>query len=326
MDPSVTSMVHEVRRVDPPFEWSPTTPTGTPAEIRAVLDRAEESDGAAALDEAALLALRHRGLTGSTMLVTGDPVAGVAWLREGDLAVVVDPAARGAGRGRALVAAAAAHGLPDGLTAWSHGNHPAAAALAQEFGFERVRDLWVMRRSLDDLPPLPDVAAAGRGVVVRAFRPGQDEEAFLAVNAEAFAHHPEQGSLARADLEQRMAEAWFDPAGFFVAEALPGDGPETATDPTDAPAGLVGFHWTKVHHGERPVGEVYVVGVSPRAQGGGLGRLLTLTGLHHLAGRGLREVLLYVESDNAPAVAVYSRLGFAHAAADTHVQYRRAGR
>ena len=60
-----------------------------------------------------------------------------------------------------------------------------------------------------------------------------------------------------------------------------------------------------------------------REPGRGLGRLLTLAGLHHLEGLGVEEVLLYVESDNAPAVAVYSRLGFEHAPADTHVQYRR---
>jgi mycothiol synthase len=113
-----------------------------------------------------------------------------------------------------------------------------------------------------------------------------------------------------------MAEPWFDPEGFFVAEAR--------ADGAGAAAGdLLGFHWTKVHPGEPPHGEVYVVGVSPRAQGLGLGRLLTLTGLHHLAARGLREVVLYVESDNAPAIAVYSRLGFTHADADTHVMYRR---
>jgi mycothiol synthase len=51
--------------------------------------------------------------------------------------------------------------------------------------------------------------------------------------------------------------------------------------------------------------------------------VLTLAGLHHLTGLGVDEVLLYVESDNGPAVAVYSRLGFGHADADTHVQYRR---
>jgi mycothiol synthase len=164
-----------------------------------------------------------------------------------------------------------------------------------------------MRRPLDvDLPPLWDV----EGVDVRTFRPGQDEDAFLALNAEAFAHHPEQGRMTRADLDQRMAEPWFDPAGFFVAEAVDDHS-------------LVGFHWTKVHDGDPAYGEVYVVGVSPRAQGSGLGGLLTLTGLHHLARLGLAEVILYVEADNAPAIAVYTRLGFAHADEDTDVMYTR---
>jgi mycothiol synthase len=110
-----------------------------------------------------------------------------------------------------------------------------------------------------------------------------------------------------ANLARRMAEPWFDPAGLLVAD----DG-----------SGVLGFHWTKQH--DDRTGEVYVVGVSPQAQGRGLGTVLTLAGLHHLAGLGVEEVLLYVESDNAPAVAVYSRLGFEHADADTHVQYRRA--
>ncbi len=310
-------MTHQVRRVDPAdFDWS--APSGVAAELRAVLASAEAADGAAALDEAALLALRHRGVAGSALLVTGEPVTGAAWLRAGDLAVVVAPEARGEGRGGALATAALAGTEGDDLTAWSHGNHPAAAALAGRLGFDRVRDLWVMRRPLapGTLPPLGTVD----GVAVRTFRPGHDEEAFLALNAEAFAHHPEQGRMTRADLDQRMAEPWFDPAGFFVAEHQPA----RTTDPADGARGLVGFHWTKVHDEGHPHGEVYVVGVSPRAQGSGLGRLLTLTGLHHLAARGLDEVVLYVESDNAPAVAVYSRLGFTHAAADTHVQYRRA--
>ena len=60
-----------------------------------------------------------------------------------------------------------------------------------------------------------------------------------------------------------------------------------------------------------------------REQGGviALGRVLTLAGLHHLTGLGVAEVLLYVEADNAPAVHVYSALGFGHDASDTHVQY-----
>ena len=109
--------------------------------------------------------------------------------------------------------------------------------------------------------------------------------------------------MTRADLARRMSEPWFDPDGFFLAEA---DGR------------LVGFHWTKVHGGG--IGEVYVLGIDPAAQGRGLGRLLTLTGLHYLRDRGLDCVLLYVESDNPAAVAVYERLGFAVVASD--VLYR----
>ena len=107
-----------------------------------------------------------------------------------------------------------------------------------------------------------------------------------------------------------MAEPWFDPAGLLVATADGADG-----------APMLGFHWTKQHSAD--LGEVYVVAIAPEAQGRGLGRTLTLAGLHHLAGRGVSEVLLYVESDNLPARKVYERLGFTHAASDTHVQFTR---
>jgi mycothiol synthase len=290
------------------FRWADET--GVAAQLRRVVDTATAADGRAPLNEAALLHLRHHGLRGSALFVAGDPLTGFAWVHgDGDtpeIDLVVAPEDRGVGIGAAL-ATAAAGSLTGRAAAWSHGNHPAAAALAATHGFDRVRDLWVMRRPLDvDLPPLWDID----GIDVRTFEAGRDEEAFLALNAEAFAHHPEQGRMTRADLDERMAEPWFDASGFFVA---------VSTGSED----LVGFHWTKVHDGTPPRGEVYVVGVSPRAQGSGLGSLLTLTGLHHLADRGLPEVILYVEADNAPAVAVYTRLGFAHADEDTDVMYLR---
>ena len=292
-----------VTRVAPTdFDWS--SDHGPAAAVRRVVELSSAADGTAPLDEAALLALRH-GRSTSPLWVAG--AHGFAWLHDGGLHLVVAPPARGHGVGGAL--AAAATSVPGPLTAWSHGNHP-AAALARRYGFDRVRDLWVMRRPLADLVSTP--GDDGHEVDVRTFRVGEDEEAFLALNADAFAHHPEQGRMTRADLDERMAEPWFDPAGFFLASR---DGR------------LVGFHWTKVHAAtaQHPAyGEVYVVGVSATAQGGGLGRRLTLTGLQHLASLGLHEVMLYVEAENAPAIAVYRRLGFTHTAEDTHVQYARS--
>jgi mycothiol synthase len=281
------------------FDWS--TGTGPAAVVRNVVELSAAEDGAAPLDEAALLGLRH-GLGSSALWVAG--ADGFAWLHDGAVDLAVAPAARRHGLGSQLLTAATTDAAGP-LSAWSHGNHPGAAALAARHGFDRVRDLWVMRRSLGGLPALPEV---DDGIDVRTFEVGRDEEAWLAVNAEAFAHHPEQGGITRADLDERMAQPWFDPEGFFVATR---------------DQELVGFHWTKVHDETPPYGEVYVVGVSPDAQGGGLGKRLTLTGLHHLASRGLAEVILYVEADNAPAVAVYQRLGFTHAPEDTHVQYAR---
>ena len=144
-------------------------------------------------------------------------------------------------------------------------------------GFDRARELWQMRRSLYASLPRAEVP---EGVALRTFRPG-DEDAVLAVNAAAFAEHPEQGRWTRADVDARIAEDWFDPAGLFLAERADG-GPDDGE--------LLAFHWTKVHgathhrhgdgapHGHDPIGEVYVVGVSPAAQGRGLGRLVTLVG------------------------------------------------
>jgi mycothiol synthase len=192
---------------------------------------------------------------------------------------------------------------------WAHGDLPAAAGFAAAAGFSRARELWQLRRTLrgaDAALPEPQFPA---GVTVRAFVPGQDEDAWLGVNARAFAHHPEQGAWTKADLELREAEPWFDPEGFFLAER---DGV------------LIGFHWTKVHPegpDGSPEGEVYVVGVDPAGQGGGLGRALTVAGMRYLQAQGLGHVMLYVDGDNTPAGRMYTALGFSRWSTD--VMYRR---
>ncbi|RYP85272.1 mycothiol synthase [Nocardioides guangzhouensis] len=277
------------------------TTTDSAAQGRDLVERVRQAsraaDGHDPLDEQAALLLKHRGLAAARMWVTGN---GFALVHEGALDLAVAPEARGRGEGATLAAAVADSGA-DVRTAWSHGDDPAARAIAARHGFAATRELWVMRRPVTEpLPPLES------DVAIRGYRPA-DEADLLRVNAAAFAHHPEQGSMDAAGLAERMAEPWFDPAGLLVAH----DGER-----------MLGFHWTKQHDAD--LGEVYVVAIAPEAQGAGLGRMLTLAGLHHLAGHGVREVLLYVESDNHPARKVYERLGFTHAASDTHVQFTRS--
>ncbi|MFD3891773.1 mycothiol synthase [Streptomyces cellulosae] len=277
--------------------------------VLALLDEAARADGQQAVSEQGRLQLRGGEREGvqHLLLSVGEELVGYAQLEDTDpveppaAELVVHPAYRGQGHGRALgTALLAASGKR--LRVWAHGGHSAARHLAQVLGLTLFRELRQMRRPLANLD-LPDPVVP-EGVTVRTFEPGRDDAAWLALNAAAFAHHPEQGSLTQRDLDDRKAEPWFDPAGFFLAERE---------------GRLVGFHWTKVH-AEEGLGEVYVLGVAPDAQGGGLGKALTTIGLRHLAERGLPTAMLYVDADNKAAVSVYERLGFV--THETDLMYR----
>jgi mycothiol synthase len=314
----------------------------TAAEVAEVLDlmrAAGDADGAYPLSEHVVLHLRQGGdvravhllsrydgeLVGYAHVDTTDPVEGAA------AELAVHPLYRRRGLGRALVTEAMAVAdervgdgsgsrragpaepesstSPGRLRLWAHGDHPSATALAMRLGFERWRVLWQLRRSL--FAPVPEPTFPP-GVSVRPFRPGADDARWVALNAAAFADHPDQGHWTVHDLHIRMKEPWFDPAGFLLAQRDP-DGE------------LLGFHWTKIHgaarvapadagpqpHAHEPIGEVYVLGVSPAAHGTGLGTALTLAGLRHLRGRGLDQAMLYVDETNTRAVALYQKLGFA---------------
>lgn len=289
------------------------------AQVPELLDAAEQADGVGPVSEQAELVLRHPRKSVVHLGVTGDSgkLLGYAQVDTSLLPATVEgavhPAHRRSGIGALLRDAVQATAGRGGSLVWAHGGHPGARALAASSGAERVRELWQMRRLLSgpgapELPPtnLPD------GLRLRPFVPGQDEQAFLAVNAAAFRKHPEQGAWRWADLKARMGESWFDPMGFLLVE-------------DEATGELLGFHWTKVHPaapGRLAAGEVYVVGVHPGAQGHGVGGAVTRAGLHHLAavrddqGQPLGEALLYVEADNEASLKVYRKLGFEVAGVD----------
>jgi mycothiol synthase len=267
--------------------------------IKEMIAAAKSTDGVAPVGEQVLRAL-SQDRTRHLVALDGDAVVGfldLAPATDDDPAMaelVVHPHARRRGIGSAMARAALAEG-GEGTRIWAHGDLEAARATARAVGLEAARELLQMRRPLTDLPPV----RIPSGVRIDTYRGADDDADLRRVNNAAFAWHPEQGGWTDADIAERRAEAWFDPGGLFMA--------------FDEETGqLLGFHWTKVHSDD--LGEVYVVGVDPAAQGRGIGATLTLIGLHHLADRlsasSQPTVTLYVEADNSAAVNTYRRLGF----------------
>ncbi|CAB4335411.1 MAG: mycothiol synthase [Actinobacteria bacterium] len=276
--------------------------------VKQLINVATTHDDLAPLSEHVLIHLHHGGDEADehTLAWLNDELVGYLHLDQTDrvagpvVELVVHPDFRRKGIGSALISEARSRAKESRLRLWAHGELDSAYQLAASLGFAKSRELWQMRRSL--LAPIPKFVGVN-DVVIRPFVPGQDEDAWIAVNAQVFEDHPEQGQLTRADLDIRMSEAWFDPLGFLLAEQR---------------GEIIGFHWTKIHggqtssHGHPEMGEVYALGVRPAARKSGLGRLLTIRGLEYLRDKELSAAMLYVDADNVAARKMYETLGFSH--------------
>lgn len=176
-------------------------------------------------------------------------------------------------------------------------------AIATSLGLHVDRRLLMMEVALP--------TTTSTALVVRPFRVGIDEEAWLEVNNAAFAAHGEQGGWDLATLHQRQAEEWFDPRAFLLHER---DGR------------LAGFCWVKMHPATdtAPTGEIYVIAVHPDFHGLGLGRDLTVAGLQFMSSQGAADAMLYVDATNTAAVGLYRSLGFE--TAHTEQSYLRPAR
>jgi len=292
------------------------TPEQTARVIQITLDAAIV-DEMAPLSEHVLIHLHHGGDSHDEHLIAVDQtgeIQGYLHLDATDavegpvLEVVVHPEARRNGIGKALVQAALDRTSDSRIRLWAHGELSSAYGMAEILGFEKSRELWQMRRSL--FAPFPKAQFSSE-LVIRSFAVGSDEDEWLKLNSQVFADHPEQGRMTREDLDVRMSEAWFDPAGFLIATRA---------------HKMVGYHWTKVHggqgtHGHSEIGEIYVLGVAPSERGTGLTKALSIRGLEHLRSQGLAAAMLYVDADNKAAIGLYESLGFAHW--DTDVMFRK---
>jgi mycothiol synthase len=165
--------------------------------------------------------------------------------------------------------------------------------LAEKAGMNPGRELFQMRRTL---PLEEELSSRIEPGFTRSFVHPGDAAAWLEVNNRAFASHAEQGDWDLDTLAARTREPWFDADGFRIAEVE---------------GRIAGFCWTKMHPGA--VGEIYVIAAHPDFAGRGLGSKLTIAGLVWLADHGATTGMLYVDTRNDAAVAMYRKLGFAPA-------------
>jgi mycothiol synthase len=287
-----------------------------------LIKEAHAFDGTPPIAEHVLLHLRHGGDKSDSHLVIEEnqKVIAYAHLDTTDLVAgpsveaVVHPKYRGKGLG-SLILKETIKVCGDKTRIWSHGDLPAAKAIATSLKLERLWSNLLMSKSLSDIQPVTSKYP------IRTFIPDFDNQAFLSLNNKVFAHYPDQGGWSMDDLKFRQNEDWFDKEGFFVAE----DRGE-----------LIGFCWTKIHgaydhspngsdddHGHEALGEIYVLAVDPEYKRKGVGRDLTITGLNYLKYKGLNKMMLYVGVENKPAFNLYKSLGFNEFGRDVMYQVKR---
>lgn len=225
-------------------------------------------------------------------------------IAEAELAVL--PAFRDKGLGQKLLSELAQRAQQAGavrLKVWAHGDTAVQQQLAQNTGAGAIRTLHKMVLQLDNKSAV--VASITVDSAKISTYNSSQAAAWVQLNSQVFAWHPEQGRLTIKDLEARLAENWADTSSFYLLHAESGE--------------LIGYNWLKL---TANAAEIYVLGVAPWVAGKGYGKALLQRGLAEIYSRGYQQAELYVEAENSAAIALYCKYGFV--VTETHVQYELA--
>lgn len=322
---------------------------GVMEQVQRLLRDVAEHDGVAALSEAFLRGLSEPSRKHAHVVAADDQgeVVGVLAIDpERVVELAVSPRRRHRGVATSLFKGLSSElGITGAIDVWAHGDGAEAQRFVDSLDARRTREL--LKMAVDCAPgsakarEFAEGAKAARQTVeaadleVMTYREAVDrfgqeaaDSEWLRVNNEAFAWHPEQGGQSLEQLKSAQDTDWFDPDGMWMLWQFDknSSAERVGVECDGGEYRCVGFHWTKIPMEEQRkdegtrAGEVYVVCLADEARGKKLGGPITLIGMGALLEQGAGVIELYVEGDNAPAVATYHNLGFS--VVHTDVVYR----
>ena len=164
-------------------------------------------------------------------------------------------------------------------------------ALLQKEGLSKVRVYWLMRWQEPDLPPVE----LHEGMSLAPYRPGNAEELTGIQNA-TFGGHWGFCPNTSEEIAYRAEMSISPHEGILLLRK---------DDST------IGYCWTCTL-GDVPhaVGVISMIGIDPAYRGKGLSRPVLLAGMEYLRSRDVKYIQLDVDSENTPAVKLYSSIGF----------------
>lgn len=276
---------------------------------KTLVERAEHFDGQKAISDQVFFDAsqgkrKFYGFTATDWQEEEAPeidLVAVGAVGEGEIDLVVDPAARRHGFGEAAFVELMQLAGQGDLKVWVHGDQPGSNTVLARRGFAETRELLRLSCS-------PARAGAAKARIPEGFRfasfDAKNEahlKELLEVNALAFQEHPEQGALSADDLTQIMAEDWFQEDDVLLCRH-------------DDSSRLAGFGWIKttkfLGNPNRNETELYVIAVHPDFGGKGLGTAILEAVFERMATHDPARITLYVEGDNHAALKIYKRAGF----------------
>lgn len=171
------------------------------------------------------------------------------------------------------------------------------ASVHRESGFQHIADLLYLQANVSVKAPAAVLAAGWKWV---HYSPAVHHEFAQAIMAtyERSLDCPALNGLRDMDdiMAGHQAAGEFDPRWWFLLRR-----------PDGSSAGVLLL--SKATH--NPAAELVYVGLAPDARGQDLGDLLIRHALHQTAAAGLGRICLAVDANNAPALKLYFRYGFA---------------